>query len=76
MRVSSIGSLAAPDLARARVELEVGEPQHLAVVPLGRPAEQRAHAREQLLERERLRDVVVGAGVEPGDAVLDLGRAP
>ena len=36
------------------------------------PPQERAHAREELLERERLRHVVVGARVEPGDAVLDL----
>ena len=48
----------------------------VAVVLVARPAQQRAHAREQLLERERLRHVVVGARVEAGDAVLDLGRAP
>ena len=32
---------------------------------------ERAQARQQLGERERLRQVVVGAGVEPGDAILD-----
>ena len=39
---------------------------------VGGAAEQRAHAREQLGERERLDDVVVGAGIEPRDAVGDL----
>ena len=38
-------------------------------------AQQRAHAREQLAQRERLDEVVVGAGVEAGDAVVDLVRA-
>ena len=34
-------------------------------------AQQRAHPREQLLERERLDQIVVGAGVEAGDPVAD-----
>ena len=37
-------------------------------------AQQRAHARDQLLQRERLDQVVVGAGVEPGHAVGDARR--
>ena len=40
---------------------------------VARPAQERAHAGEQLLERERLRDVVVRARVEAGDPVFDLG---
>src|SRR5437016_12527653 len=56
---------AAPHLARARVELEVGEAEHLARA-VAAAAEEGADAREQLLERERLRDVVVRARVEPG----------
>src|SRR3954452_12605746 len=39
---------------------------------LGGPAaDQRAYAREQLPEVERLGQVVVGAGVEPADAIAD-----
>ena len=73
VRVSSIGSAAAAHLARAGVELEVGEADHVAArPPHRRAAQQRPNAREQLLQRERLRHVVVGAGVEPVDAVLDL----
>ena len=34
-------------------------------------AHDRAQARQQLGERERLRQIVVGAHVEPGDAILD-----
>ena len=62
--------VAAADLARARVERQVGEREQL--VAAGRAAQERAQPREQLLERERLDQVVVGAGVEPGDAVVDL----
>ncbi len=36
------------------------------------PSQQRAHARDELFEGERLRDVVVGPGVEPRNTVLDL----
>src|SRR6185312_4798707 len=62
---------AARHLARAGIELDVGEAERLAGAVAG-AAQQRADAREQLLERERLRQVVVGAGVEPLDPVLDL----
>jgi hypothetical protein len=34
-------------------------------------AQERVDARQQLAERERLGEVVVGAGVEAGDAILD-----
>ena len=40
-----------------------------------RAAQRRADAREQLALRERLHDVVVGAAVEPGDAIVLLARA-
>ena len=73
MRESS--SLRAPraDLPGAAIERDVGEAQDAAVVGLGRlrPPQQRAQARLQLLERERLDEVVVGARVEPGDPVVD-----
>ena len=46
---------------------QVGDPQRRH--PARRaPAQQRAHAREQLLALERLDEVVVGADVEPLDA--------
>jgi D-alanyl-D-alanine carboxypeptidase/D-alanyl-D-alanine-endopeptidase (penicillin-binding protein 4) len=60
---------AAVDLVGARVELEVREAQDLAVLLPPGAAQQGAQPREQLLERERLGQVVVGAGLEPGDAV-------
>ena len=57
--------------AGAQVERDVARAQHGL---LGGPlvAQPHAHAREQLLEAERLGDVVVGAVLEPGDLVLDL----
>jgi hypothetical protein len=62
---------AALHLTGAGVELEVGEAKRLARA-VARAPQQRAHAREQLFERERLGQVVVGAGVEPFHAILDL----
>ena len=67
---SWISLLAAPDLARRRIEPQVADREH------GRPldvaaAHERAQPREELGERERLRQVVVRARVEAGDPVLD-----
>ncbi len=70
MRVSSMRRGAARGLARGAVERDVGEPQQRRVA-VGAAPQQRAHAREQLVEVERLHDVVVRAGVEPGDPVGD-----
>ena len=66
-------ALAAVGGAAQRVEGEVGDAQQLLGAPdtLVRRS-RRAQAGEQLVERERLREVVVGAGVEPGDPVRDL----
>ena len=71
---SSSGELGAGQLERRAaaahrvgdgVEREVAEAQRRAPAVAGRrAAQQRADAREQLLERERLDEVVVGAGVE------------
>ena len=55
---------AVPDSRRAEVG-ERGLPARLG------PRTQRAHAGGQLLAGERLDEVVVGAGVEPRDAVID-----
>jgi len=61
--------VAAADVARHGVEHEVGEAELL----VGRldPSQQRAQPRLQLAQRERLDQVVVGARVEAGDAVVD-----
>ena len=69
--VSSMRRSPRPGLAGVDVELEVREPEHLAGWR-GPPPEQRVHARQQLLEVERLDEVVVGAGLEALHAVLDL----
>jgi hypothetical protein len=61
---------AAAYLVGHRVELEVAEAQHVALLP-ARAAQQRLEPREQLLERERLGQVVVGARLQPRDAVVD-----
>ena len=69
MRVSSSAPAAAVHRVAPGVEHEVGEAQHAALLAVARAPQQRAHAREQLLERERLDQVVVRAGVEPAHAV-------
>jgi hypothetical protein len=62
--------LAAPNLARGGVETEVADLEHGR--PLDRAAPvKRPQTREQLGEGERLRQEVVGPGVEPGHAILD-----
>ena len=53
------------------IEREVGETQHVDGLRVHGAAEQRAQSREQLLERERLRQIVVGPGVQPVDTVAD-----
>ena len=60
------------DLTARGIEREVADPQHLVVARHARAAQQRTKARQQLVERERLHEVVVGAGVEPGDPVAHL----
>ena len=55
-----------------RVELDVGEGEDVSWRAVRAPAQQRAQARIELLERERLDEVVVGPGVEPCDPVVDL----
>ena len=55
------------------MELEIREAEHVGgIVAVRRPSEQRAEPCKQLRERERLREVVVGSRIEPGDAAVDL----
>jgi hypothetical protein len=65
----------AEHLAAVEVHDQVGDP-HLAGHGRVDAPQVRAHARQQLLDRERLDQVVVGAGVEAGHLVVDrvLGR--
>ena len=66
--------LAAPDLLRRRVEAQVADLEHRRA--LARPRRTRARsARQQLGEGEGLGQVVVGAAVEAGDAVVERRRA-
>ena len=58
------------DPTRAQVEADITGLEHRRLA-LRRHAQLRAHAREQLLEGERLGHVVVGAAVEPLDLLLD-----
>lgn len=62
--------LAAPHLPGCGIQAEVAHAEHDG--PLDRAAtRERAQPRQQLTERERLRHIVVSAGVQPGDPVLD-----
>ncbi len=72
MRVSC--SVRSPRLASwdRRSRREVLEAQRAVVVLVAGAPQQRSHAGQQLAQRERLDEVVVGAGVEAGDAVVDL----
>ena len=69
MRVSSIGR--SPRWTSWVPGSSAGRRTRAALVA-DRPAQERAQAGQELLERERLDQVVVRAGVEPGDAVVDL----
>ena len=55
----------------ARVHGHVADLERLVAQLAAAAAQQGAHAGDQLVERERLDQVVVGAGVEAGDAVGD-----
>jgi hypothetical protein len=63
-------ALAAPDLVRGDIHDEIGAAEQLTAAWLA-PAKERAHPREELVEREGLGEIVIGAGVESGDAVGD-----
>ena len=69
--VSSTGSSAAEDLVPALVEHEVAEAKHVAGELAAGAPQDRLHARDDLRKAERLRHVVVAAGAERLDLVLD-----
>ena len=62
----------AGDPARQQIHFEIAHPQHGLLRRRRAAPEQRVDPRAQLGERERLHQIVVGAGPEPGDPVLDL----
>ena len=69
--VSAIGVSPRKTSWRASSSDEVAEAEHVAGQVAGRAAEDRLHARDDLGEAERLRDVVVAAGAQRLDLVLD-----
>ncbi len=70
MLVRSSGLSSARHLVPQPVERDRSVPEYLQ--PLGAaPPEQRADPGEQLVKAERLREVVIGAAVEPAHDVLD-----
>src|SRR5262245_35870990 len=58
-------------LEGSAVEREIGKAEDRVCDVGGRAPDERVQARDQLLERERFDEVVVGAGLEPGDAIRD-----
>ena len=73
-RSDSSSGAPATEAWRAVVSSTLAEPQHHAKRGVG-AAQQGAHARDQLGHVERLDQVVVGAAVEAGDAILGASRA-
>ena len=69
MLVSSICAPGDGDVARVAAEHDVARGQHRVLAALLDAAEDRLDARRELARREGLRDVVVGAELEPRDAV-------
>jgi hypothetical protein len=59
-----------PDLTRTGIDAQGSDLERRRLLDLA-AARERAEAGEELCERERLRQVVVGAGVETLDPVLD-----
>ena len=73
VRVSSISVAVSSHLARSRIELEVGEAQHVAS---SRSAVRRSSARSRARSSASAKgfgEVVVRAGVQAGDPAVDLG---
>ena len=66
-------ALAAEDLAGVGIEAQVANHEEGAAARRA-PAQQGSQAGQQLVALEGLDEVVVGAGVEPGDAGLDARR--
>src|SRR4051812_1830793 len=64
--------VAAGDLPRVAGQAQVAHDERRAA-PRGTAPQQRAHARQELLALERLREVVVGARVESLDPVVQVG---
>jgi hypothetical protein len=64
------GFAVAAHFARAQVDLQIAELDRRARL-VRAPAHERAHAREELFELERLGEVVVGASVEQIDLVRE-----
>ena len=64
-------AVAAPGLARHRVEAQVGIGQRFIPGEDGGAAQQRMDARQQLGRRKRLDQIVVRAGFQPLDTVFD-----
>ena len=62
----------APHTVARHVEHEVGHVQLALPARFGRATRQRAHAGQQLGEREGLTQVIVGPGIEAADAILHL----
>ena len=67
--VSSTGASRDGDLAGVAPQDDLARRQHVVLVALLRAAEDRLDPRRELARRERLRDVVVGADLEPRDAI-------
>ena len=64
--------VAPPDLVGLEIENEVGHLQPVGMAVLLLPPHERPQPGEELFEGERLGQVIVGASVEAGDAVMDL----
>jgi hypothetical protein len=62
---------ASPRYPPQQIELEIGDAQCRRRLGETWAARQRVHACQQLREGERLDQVVVAAGIETGDSVID-----